>query len=303
VPRSSPQTLRVVAVVELLTGLDEGGGATMTEIARALDLNQATCVHMLAALTTAGFVVREPGDRRYHLGPALAEPGRRAASRYPRLAAARVEMAALSEEFGLPCVAFAREADHARLVQHTWPQGQPPLAVKVGETVPLTPPLGLVFVAWGDDEGFEAWLRLSPEAGTGTGAGAEADHLRSQRAAVRRLGFVAEMAPPEDDRHRLAGVIVDRASPYRDRQLHDLLTGRGELVLTDLGGDAPWPVTSIGAPVLDPAGVVVMSLSLVTFVEGPLPGRRIGVIGEAVAAASSRLSAALASGQRPDGAR
>jgi DNA-binding IclR family transcriptional regulator len=294
VPRSSPQTLRVVAVVELLNGLPPGQGATMTEIARALDLNQATCVHMLAALTTAGFVVREPADRRYHLGPALAAPGRRAGARYPRLAAARGEMSALSDELGLPCVAFARDGDHARLVQHTWPRGHEPLGVKVGETLPLTPPLGLVFVAWGSDEDFEAWLRLAPDLGA-----AAAANRRDLRTAVRRLGFVAELAPPEGNHRRLAGVLDDRASPYRDRKLHGLLTGGTELVLTDLaddGGDGgPWPVTSIGAPVLDSVGAVAMSLSLVTFVEDPLPGKRIGVLGEAVAAAASRLSTTLAS--------
>jgi DNA-binding IclR family transcriptional regulator len=288
VPRSSPQTLRVVAVVELLNGLADGEGATMTEIARALDLNQATCVHMLAALTTAGFVVREPADRRYHLGPALAAPGRRAAARYPQLAAARGEMSSLSDELGLPCVAFARDGGHARLVQHTWPQGREPLAVKVGETLPLTPPLGLVFVAWGSDEDFEAWLRLSPDPGSAT------DHRRDLRTAVRRLGFVAELAPPEDNHRRLAGVLDDRASPYRDRKLHGLLTGGSELVVTDVGDDdAPRPVTSIGAPVFDSVGAVAMSLSLVTFVEDPLPGKRIGILGEAVAAAASRLSTAL----------
>jgi DNA-binding IclR family transcriptional regulator len=274
----------------------------MTEIARALDLTQATCVHMLAALTTAGFVVREPGDKRYHLGPALAAPGRRAAGRYPRLAEARVEMSALSDELGLPCVAFARDGDHARLVQHTWPQGHEPLGVKVGETLPLTPPLGLVFVAWGSDEDFEAWLRLAPDpdgaaaaAAATTATATAADHRRDLRTAVRRLGFVAELTPPEDNQRRLAGVLDDRASPYRDRKLHGLLTGGSELVLTDPADDGggPWPVTSIGAPVLDSAGTVAMSLSLITFVEEPLPGKRIGVLGEAVAAAASRLSARL----------
>ena len=68
-PRPSPQTDRVVAVIELLSSGDEG--ATMTEIARHLSINPATCVHVMAALTSAGVVVREP-DRRYHLGPALA---------------------------------------------------------------------------------------------------------------------------------------------------------------------------------------------------------------------------------------
>ncbi|MEI2652590.1 MAG: helix-turn-helix domain-containing protein [Microthrixaceae bacterium] len=86
-PRPSPQTDRVVAVIELLSSGDEG--ATMTEIARHLSINPATCVHVMAALTSAGVVVREP-DRRYHLGPALALPGRLAERRYPLLVAGAV---------------------------------------------------------------------------------------------------------------------------------------------------------------------------------------------------------------------
>jgi DNA-binding IclR family transcriptional regulator len=218
-------------------------------------------------------------------------------------------MAALSDALGLPCVAFARDGDHARLVQHTWPRGGEPLAVRVGETLPLTPPLGLVFAAWDADDDFEAWLRLSPEAARGTAtAAADAtiapatapiraatiDRRRRQRAAVRRLGFVAEMAPPEDSQRRLAGVLDDRASPYRDRKLHGLLTGGSELVLTDIADDGgPWPVTSIGAPVVNASGAVTMSLSLVTFAAGPLPGRRIGEVGSSIAAAATRLSAEL----------
>ena len=78
VPRPSPQTDRVVAVIELLAASETG--ATMTEIARALDVNQASCVHMLAALEESGLVVREP-DRLYHVGPALVHPGRVAEQR------------------------------------------------------------------------------------------------------------------------------------------------------------------------------------------------------------------------------
>ena len=85
-PRPSPQTDRVVAVIDLLASRDDG--ATMTEISRHLAISQASCVHLLAALTTAGYLVREPDDRRYHLGPALAGPGRMAEARYPLLAVA-----------------------------------------------------------------------------------------------------------------------------------------------------------------------------------------------------------------------
>jgi DNA-binding IclR family transcriptional regulator len=297
VPRPSPQTDRVVAVIELLAAREavEGavagsgpdpGGATMTEIARALRINQATCVHLLAALTAAGFVVREPADRRYHLGPALVRPGRLAAARYPLLAAARDEMTGLAGEFGVPCFAFAPEVDHARLVHYTWPPGEAPPAIKLGETVPLTPPLGILFVTWATDADFDAWLALDPALDN-----AGAASYREQRVAIRSLGFVVEVAARADD---LAHVLDDRPSPYRDGQLHRLLAADGgeAYLLTDLDDPRPRLVTGIGAPIFDAAGAAVLSLNLVTFAD-PLGPAEIARIGRALRAAADRVTEAL----------
>ncbi len=290
-PRPSPQTDRVVAVIDLLASRDDG--ATMTEISRHLAISQASCVHLLAALTTAGYLVREPDDRRYHLGPALAGPGRMAEARYPLLAAARDRMAALSSQFGRLCFAFAPEGDHARLVHCTWPAGQPTPQLRLGETVPLTPPLGIVFVAWGPDAAFEDWLGAAP----GSDAGRDARY-REQRDSIRSLGFVAEVAPPPTQQDDLARVMDDRESPHRDGQLYRLLSGRGDedVLLTDLptgrAGAEPRPVTGIGAPVFDAAGAVVLSLNLVTFPD-PLGIAEIARIGAAVRAAADHISLRL----------
>jgi len=284
-PRPSPQTDRVVAVIELLSSTEHG--ATMTEIATALAVNQASCVHMLAALTAAGFLLREP-DRRYHLGPALARPGQLAAERYPVLAVAREEMAALSSRFDLACFAFEADDEHARLVHYTWPAIQSPPAVRLGETVPLTPPLGMVFVAWADEARFADWLTLA------TNTDAEiAAHYRAQRRAIGQLGFVVETAPPETRQAALAKVMVDRASPRRDGELHRLLAGAGDpdFVVTDLDDVRPLAVTGIAAPVFDADGRVVLSLNLVTFPE-PLTSSDVTEIGVAVRLAADRVTAA-----------
>ena len=273
-----------MAVIELLAATEHG--ATMTEIARALEVNQASCVHMLAALTTAGVVVREP-DRRYHLGPALVRPGQLAADRYPELAAARPEMAALAATFEMACFAFAAADDHARLVHYTWPPTQPPPTVRLGETVPLTPPLGMVFVAWAPEADFAHWLALSPDLDTGRAA-----RLREQRAAIRRLGFVVEMAPPPTSQAALAQVLDDRASPHRDGQVHRLLAEDDAFLVTDLTGSRPLAVTGIAAPVFDATGRVTLGLNLVT-----LPASHaaadIGSIGVAVRAAADRATARI----------
>jgi DNA-binding IclR family transcriptional regulator len=298
VPRPSPQTTRVVQIVELLATRPDG--ASMTEIARALGVSQASCVHVLAALTTAGFLVREPTDRRYHLGPALVRPGALAAARYPVLTAARPEMAALSDAVGLPCVAFVPEVDHARLAAVTQAPGAEPLAVRLGETVPLTPPLGMVLVAWASEDVFARWLARDPSLD-----GHEVGRLQADRDAVRALGFVAELAPAPTSQIGLAGVLDDRESPYRDDRLRRLLAGhpgQGH-VLTELDdpseatGVGARSVTAVGAPAFAADGSTCLSLSLVTLPE-PLTTVEISRLGAAVAAAADRLTVTLA-GLRP----
>ena len=292
-PRPSPQTDRVVAVIGFLAG--RADGASMTEISRALGIDQASCVHVLAALNKAGFVVREPADRRYHVGPALVAPGRVAADRYPLLAAARPEMEQLSARFDAPCFAFAPEGDQARLVQHTWAPGAEPTAVRLDETLPLIPPLGLVFAGWDTDAAFEDWLARDPELTDDL-----AERYRARRAAVRALGFVVELAPETESEADLADVLGDRSSPYRDGRIHRLLSAHdgGEHVLTDLDTARSHRAVSVGAPVVDGTGAVVLSLSLVVF--GTLrSGAELAAAGAGLRDAVARVSQATADPLHP----
>jgi len=264
VPRPSPQTERVVTVIEYLS--DRPDGASSTQIAQDTGINASTCVHVLATLTSAGFLYREPSDRRYHLGPALVRPGRVAAERYEFQAIARAEMQALSSIHNRPCFAFAPDGDHARLEQYTWPGPARP-AVRVGDAIPLTPPLGAIFAAWADDDAVERWLSLDPDL---TAQGRR--RLRAQLAEIRSIGHVIEtggnragdVAVSDPD---LPRVTDERPSPWRDRILHQMLVGQGpaEHVLTDIDPSGAYPVNAVGAPVFDLAGRIAMSLTLVFF--------------------------------------
>ena len=289
-PRPSPQTERVVGVVNLLTTRTEG--ATLTEIAQHLGMDRSTCVHMLAALTTTGFLVREPTDRRYHLGPALVAPGRVAADRYPHLATARAEMVRVSRATGLPCCAFAREGDHARLVAYTWDEGEGPPEMRLGDTVPMVPPLGALFFAWGPPDGVAHWLSLDPDGDT-----ARQQRYRRQLGAIRRSGYVVEARPTRSDLDRLSEVVDDRPSPQRDGRLHRMLVahGDGEHLITRIDPAADYPVHGIGAPVLDGNGWATMSFNLIGFDE-PVAGRELRRLAKVVRDAARRTTALLAQG-------
>ncbi|CAN5583464.1 helix-turn-helix domain-containing protein [soil metagenome] len=266
-------------------------GATMTEIAKHLDINQASCVHMLAALTTAGFLFREPSDRRYHLGPALVLPGRVAASRYPELATARTEMEALSRAFGRPCFAFSREGDHARLMHYTWDQGGPTPGIRLGDTVPMVPPLGAMFFAWEGATEITRWLALDR-----TMDRARSDRYRKQLVVLRRRGYVVEAQPSprstsQDD---LSRTFDDRPSPQRDGELYRLLVdhGENEHVLTDIDPATDYLIHAIGAPIFDRNEAVDMSFTMIGFFE-PISGKEIQRIAAAVRAAADRTTTAL----------
>jgi len=287
VPRPSPQTDRVVAVINLLSTQETG--ATMTEIARHLDINQASCVHMLAALTSAGFLFREPSDRRYHLGPALVLPGRVAARRYPELATAREEMDALSRTFGQPCFAFSREGDHARLVHYTWDAGSPAPEMRLGDTVPMVPPLGALFFAWDQPAVVARWLSLDTSMDEQRAAG-----YRSQLSGLRSLGYAVEAQPPSEQITELSRVVDERTSPQRDGRLYRMLVAHegGEHLLTEVESESSYAVHGIGAPIFSEHGTVEMSFNMIGF-DRPITGEQIAVIGTAVRAAADRTTAAL----------
>lgn len=296
-PRPSPQTDRVVAILDHLAQREDG--ATLTELAAAVGADRSALVHVLAALTTAGMLFRESEDRRYHLGPALVRPGEVAASRYGDLAVVRAEMGDLADRLALPCLSFVPEQDHGRLEQYVWPRGSAPPAIPVGETLPMLPPLGALFVAWGSDAEFDGWLALDPAPDI-----SRHERYREQRLAILRLGFVVEARPATMEDRAFEALIDDRTSPRRDGKLLRLLAdhGRDEHILTELGG-APGelhPVHVIGAPTFDASGTVTRSISVIGFA-GPVRTDDVLRLGAEVRAAADRATAAL-SGSRRSGA-
>lgn len=285
-PRPSRQTDRVVTIIDLLTRSDEP--LTMTEIAHAAGVDQATTVHVLAVLETAGYVVRSPETRRYDVGPALVRPGATAQASDPTLAIARAVMDDLTADLDLPCFCFAREGDHARLVQYTWPRGAAVPGIRVGEAFPLVPPLGVMFFAWGDDAAYDAWLS------TAEMTAERARRYHDQRAAIVRDGFIVEIQPSTAE-PELVAAIDDRPSPYRDKRLHRMLDDHvgGDHNLTEISDADRYRIHDVGAPVFGPEGEVVMSLNVIGFDED-VTGAEIIRIGAAVQVAADLATRAIA---------
>jgi len=265
-PRPSPQTDRVVAVLNLLG--HETDGLTGADIARRVGANRASCVHMLAALEGAGYVTRGALDRRYRLGPALVELGTAAARSYPGLEAARRELDALTRATGYPGFVFAREGELARLLGFTWDLRRAAPVMRTGDTLLMVPPLGAVFYAWASAVDVDGWLSRAPGAPDTAPTG-----LREILSSVRRLGFVVELLPEQ-----LAIVASGGAPP-------DLL----DFVAQEIHDDEHYTVSSVSAPVFAPDGTVALALNLAGFA-APVRGREIRALADDLLAAAARCA-------------
>lgn len=75
--RPSPGARRVAAVLEFLASCPDDR-FTLSELARACQLNKATAHAMLVEMTASGLLRRHPEDKRYSLGPRLVHIGQAA---------------------------------------------------------------------------------------------------------------------------------------------------------------------------------------------------------------------------------
>lgn len=289
-PRPSPQTERVVNLFDHLTGLGNEG-MTLAEISRQLCVHKASCHSMLAELLRAGWLLRDPVRKTYHLGPALVRLGREAAGRYPALVLARSAMAELSAATGAHCVAFSVSGDHSTVVdQVRSPQGggHP---MPIGTQFPHRPPYGASIVAWSGPDTREQWLAALPEDARG--------HYRQALAAAEQRGYAVGLHILPDLRLQELALIVRSAEVRSTRlsQLTQQLTE--ELIRTEewfpisLAPERTYKVSHVDSPILGPGSRVALMLSLVPSAD-PLSGAAVTRLGTQLQAATRRLSAALA---------
>jgi len=288
VPRASPQTDRVMAIVNLLTEQAEVG-ATLSEIADAIGQTPGTLVHVLAALTSGGFLIRRPDDRRYHLGPALVAPGIVAATRFPPLDASRAAIGELARELGYAVFVFSRDGDHARLVDTAWDLRRPTPFMRLGDVLPIEPPLGAVFVAWAPPEEIARWLDRKEQAGP------TRDALEQRLAAARRLGYVVELRPPLPLQPELSRLVGRGQQMRRAERIPRSISGVEGFLADRIDRKADYEISTLSIPVMVGPGRVDLALSVVGFDE-PISGRELCRLGGLARRAADRLATRLVPG-------
>src|SRR4029453_16925825 len=146
-----------VAVLELLANHPEER-FTLSEVARRCDLNKATAHALLSALADHGVLLRHPAGSRYSRGPRLVAIGDAARRGYTALDFLPPLLERLATRTGYAARAWQRQDDHVAVVAQS-----PGRRVEgSGVRLPLTPPVGALFMAWSDSATIEAWLARAP---------------------------------------------------------------------------------------------------------------------------------------------
>jgi DNA-binding IclR family transcriptional regulator len=210
--RTSPPTERVVAVLDFLARHphDRFG---LSELARRLGLSKPTCLGILTTLTKSDYLIRDGTDKAYRLGPKLISLGHAAQESMRVNPAAREELRRLSAAYDTAAALSAVIDDRITLLELVGPpgadvgdsagrSGATGGSVRVGQSYPFAPPVGLMFVLW-DDEALRDWLAREPTI-----------PLRTDSGRLQRV--IAEC--------RTAGYLVERLTPG-GRRLYALMAG------------------------------------------------------------------------------
>jgi DNA-binding IclR family transcriptional regulator len=292
--RPAPGADRPVAVLDLMaTHPDER--FTLSEVARRCDLNKATAHALLSALADHGVLLRHPAEKRYSLGPRLVAIGDAARRGYTALDFLPPLLDRLATRTGYGARAWQRQDDQVAVV------AQSPRRLEGGEVrLPLTPPVGALFMAWSDSPTVEAWLARAPAAEVVRPA---LDALP----ALRRMGFAVTLASPEwraltEPRPALstAGLGAESEAPGADLRRLLAAVAHQRVLAADIDPTATYLPAEVAAPVFSATGRADLALALTVPAGVDLNGARVLALGREVAATADELTEAVR-GQRPGG--
>ena len=255
--RASPPTQRVVDVLDFLARHphDRFG---VSELARRVGQSKPTCLGIVITLAESGYLVRDPADKTYRLGPSLISLGHVAQESMRIGPPARDQLRRLSSKFGTTAALAAVVDDRITLLELVGPPGAD-VGVQVGQSYPFAPPVGLMFVLW-DDDALRDWLAREPTVPLRT------DTERRDRvvADCRRTGYLVERLTPGGRRlyALMAGVSATLPDELRVL-LGELVSDIGERVyLRGADDETRHDISVISAPVFDHYRRQVMVVSM-----------------------------------------
>ena len=281
--RAAPAADRAASIIAFLTA-NRSRGFTLSELVRHLGMNIASAHATLAVLCDFGFLLRDPVHRTYVLGPALAVTGFAALEQHPAINAAIDQADALSQKLDVEVCVSAIAGRDVVLVARRGPLARTTSLGYPGDRAPMLAPYGAIFMAWASEDAVVAWLERAEA------PAAAANHYRTVLTDIRERGFSVPLdaiADPEITA-AMSRVRSEPLDEQAEEHLVQVLHSTGEMVLSLEGLADKDMVTykSIAAPIFDPIGQVLLSLSI-TGTGEPDTVSRITSLGRQVAQAAA----------------
>jgi DNA-binding IclR family transcriptional regulator len=279
----------VLDVIELLAAPTEDR-LRFSDVARELGLTQATAHAILTTLCDRGWVNRDPIDKTFSLGPALAVVATRVQTARPLAHSARITALNLAGEFGYATSVVERVGDS--LVITAFENAGRRSSGAPGERIRYAPPFGVAFAAWDTDEEQRAWIQR----GAATNS-ALAARLEAVLAHTRDRGFDVDCTTPALTRAaQVVGTLPSDGLPAHVREITDQLLAEFTTI-GFLSDDAPrraQPVATIAAPVFDHHGRVTMIVAVHPLQD--LTRKRIDSIGRRTVHVTTNLYRSISDG-------
>ena len=258
--RAAPAATRAASILAFLTA-NPSRGFRISELSEHLGMNLASAHATLAVLCDAGFLLRDPVHRTYVLGPALAVTGLAALEQHPAVEAAIEQAELLADELGAEIGVTAIAGRDVIFVARRG--GPAALAASIGypgDRSPLLAPIGAIFMAWADDDAVDEWLARAELSRPLVAS------YREILGEIRERGFSVPLpaigSPAVQD--AITRVRSEPTDPGAEHHLADVLQQADEM-LAPLGRFAPTDeivYKTIAAPIFDPIGRVLLSLSV-----------------------------------------
>jgi len=239
---------------------------TLSELARELDINVASCHAILQGLTKTGHLSRHPKHKTYILGPALIAIGNVALKNHELVARAEAAAAELSRNEGVEVLLSMRAGDTVLGLAHFQLDRISKSLLRAGQRLPLQVPYGATFVAWEAESEIDRWISRGFSSKVEPKRAAE---LRALLALIRQRGFQVSLTL--DDHIDLAAMSASwepavhvRSAAKKFEHIHDAFD-RLFFDPVEANGNETHAVEFITAPLFDPHNRALYAITLYNF--------------------------------------
>ncbi len=255
---------RAIDILNFITN-EPGHEFTLSELVQRLEVNIASCHSVLNALTKNGYLIRHPKHKTYTLGPALVAIGQASLERHPAIGMAREAAFELAQKTNLEVVLNARIGDEIVGLARYGKFHTSAASMRVGQHVPLIPPVGALWMAWSNEDDIQSWMQRLPHKITRAEKTSYNEVLRT----IRSRGYAIYLENPATVQlgQTTEGISSSRESRDTKEQLTKLIDKLDVDVhnLTNPESGKTYNVNIISAPIFSPFGDTWYVMSMIGF--------------------------------------